>query len=102
MSRLVRSTRAAPELTRTAASCLLALPILTLFGLGWWAFIEHISNNEKLSSSVFRQVMFVLRTSDKIESLLGEGVHLEPTWWTGGESYIAGTIHVLKGKADLG
>ncbi|KAL7415866.1 cytochrome oxidase complex assembly protein 1-domain-containing protein [Mrakia frigida] len=64
-------------------------------------FLVHVTNEEKLTSSVFRQVMYVLRTSGKVEGILGEGIRLESTWWTGGDPHIEGSINVLKGKADL-
>lgn len=58
----------------------------------WCAFLVHVMNEEKLTSSVFRQVMYVLRTSPKVEEILGEGIRLESTWWTGGDPYIEGAV----------
>ncbi|CED82810.1 Cytochrome oxidase assembly protein 1 [Phaffia rhodozyma] len=89
------------DLPNTRTYWVPAVSVILFGGIAWVLFIGWVTNSEKLTSSVFRQVMFVLRTSEAVEELLGDGVHLEPTFWTGGEPWIEGNINVLKGKADL-
>lgn len=85
--------------------CLLALrqsyikaviATVTLGALSWAGFLAFVTNGEKSSSSVFRQVMFVMRTSSLVDEKLGESVVLEKTWWTGGEPWY---VYLLDGPA---
>lgn len=52
--------------------------------LSWFLFYQFSSNEERSRSSIFSQVMYHCRQSSQLREILGEGVHLEPTWWWGG------------------
>lgn len=59
---------------------------------GWGAFIKYTTNQERLASSVVRQILQNLRESDLVRETLGEGVRPEPTWYLNGDPWIDGTV----------
>ncbi|OCF32283.1 hypothetical protein I317_07133 [Kwoniella heveanensis CBS 569] len=77
---------------------LLALGVL---GLGWGLFLLHATNQERLSSSVLRQVTFQLRNSKEVIAVLGEHIKLQENWWALGQPWISGTINLMQGRVDL-
>ncbi|KAH8117320.1 cytochrome oxidase complex assembly protein 1-domain-containing protein [Phellopilus nigrolimitatus] len=68
---------------------------------GWGAFIKYTTNQERLASSVVRQILQNLRESDLVRETLGEGVRPEPTWYLNGDPWIDGTINMLQGNVDI-
>ncbi|KAL7423376.1 cytochrome oxidase assembly protein 1 [Cryptotrichosporon argae] len=75
---------------------------LAALGLGSWAlFVLHATNNERLSSSVLRQVLFQLRNSPDVVALLGGSARLGDNWWGFGEPWISGGINLMQGRVDL-
>ncbi|WOO85190.1 Cytochrome c oxidase assembly factor 1 [Vanrija pseudolonga] len=75
---------------------------LAALGLGAWGlFILHATNNERLSSSVVRQISFQLRNSPEVANLLGDGVKFAPNLWGFGEPWIHGSINLMQGRIDL-
>ncbi|EUC67458.1 cytochrome oxidase complex assembly protein [Rhizoctonia solani AG-3 Rhs1AP] len=75
---------------------------LGLLGVSAWAgFIVYAMNQERLASSVTKQVLTQIRASPEVASELGPGVVAEPTWWMMGQPYIDGGINLLQGKVDI-
>ncbi|WVR03878.1 hypothetical protein IAU60_000877 [Kwoniella sp. DSM 27419] len=74
---------------------------LGLLGLGWGLFLLHATNQERLASSVLRQVTFQLRNSKEVIALLGEHIKLQENWWALGQPWISGTINLMQGRVDL-
>ncbi|KAF8607570.1 DUF1783-domain-containing protein [Ceratobasidium sp. AG-I] len=84
---------------RSRAPAILALGIL---GVSAWAgFILYATNQERLASSVVRQVITQLRASPEVAAQLGRGVVAEPTWWMIGQPYVDGAVNLLQGKVDI-
>ena len=52
--------------------------------LTWSLFLLHVTNAERLSSSVLRQVTYQLRNSEDVKRAIGGGVRYAENWW--GES----------------
>ncbi|WVQ94637.1 hypothetical protein IAU59_001717 [Kwoniella sp. CBS 9459] len=74
---------------------------LGVLGLGWGLFLLHATNQERLSSSVLRQVTFQLRNSKEVIAVLGEHIKLQENWWALGQPWISGTINLMQGRVDL-
>jgi len=76
--------------------------VLSIAGVGSWvAFIAWSQNQEKLSSSVVRQIMATVRESREIQDLLGEAIRPEPVWWLNGDPWVSGAIYLMQGNVDL-
>ncbi|KAH7343978.1 cytochrome oxidase complex assembly protein 1-domain-containing protein [Rhizoctonia solani] len=88
---------------------------LGLLGVSAWAgFVVYATNQERLASSVTKQVLTQIRASPEVASELGSGVAAEPTWWMVGQPYVDGavsnpihsqalvsTLLVFEGKVDI-
>ncbi|CAE6443582.1 unnamed protein product [Rhizoctonia solani] len=75
---------------------------LGLLGVSAWAgFVVYATNQERLASSVTKQVLTQIRASPEVASELGSGVVAEPTWWMVGQPYVDGAINLLQGKVDI-
>lgn len=70
------------------------------FGLvgitGWGAFVFYATNQERLSSSVVRQILQNLRDSDIVRDSLGEAVRPEPAWYLNGDPWIEGAVSCIE------
>jgi cytochrome c oxidase assembly factor 1 len=62
---------------------------------GWAAFLLFATNQEKLSSSVVRQIMQTVRESPDLQGLLGNAIHPEPAWYLNGDPRINGKVFVF-------
>ncbi|KAH9952063.1 cytochrome oxidase complex assembly protein 1-domain-containing protein, partial [Amylocystis lapponica] len=94
-------TRPQRDLPQTKSKWPLAIVLGTL-GIGSWAaFIAYAANQEKLSSSVVRQLMETIRTSSELRPVLGEAIRFEPVWWLNGDPWISGAIYLMQGNVDL-
>ncbi|CCL99988.1 uncharacterized protein FIBRA_02013 [Fibroporia radiculosa] len=80
-------------------------PIVLVFGSvgvgAWVAFLTWSHNQERLSSSVVRQIMETVRESPELSEVLGEAIRPEPVWWLNGDPWINGAIHLMQGNIDL-
>ncbi|KAF7799586.1 hypothetical protein EIP86_010823 [Pleurotus ostreatoroseus] len=75
---------------------------LAFFGTSaWGAFYFYAANQERLSSSVMRQVMSTIRDSPELNAALGDALRPEPVWWLNGDPVVNGAIHLLQGTVDL-
>ncbi|KDN48096.1 hypothetical protein RSAG8_03112, partial [Rhizoctonia solani AG-8 WAC10335] len=84
---------------RSRAPAFIGLGIL---GVSAWAgFVVYATNQERLASSVTKQVLTQIRASPEVASELGPGVVAEPTWWMVGQPYVDGAINLLQGKVDI-
>lgn len=73
-------------------------PILLAFATvgisAWGLFLAWSENQERLSSSVMRQVMDIVRDSPELKEVLGEAIRPEPVWWLNGDPWITGSVRV--------
>lgn len=72
--------------------------VLALSGLGlgcWAVFLLFMTNQEKISSSVVRQVMRAVRSDAQLQELLGEAIRPQPEWWLNGDPIIHGSVSLL-------
>ncbi|KAF8335000.1 cytochrome oxidase complex assembly protein 1-domain-containing protein [Cantharellus anzutake] len=58
---------------------------------------------ERIASSVVRQIMHVLQTSDDplLEANVGRKISMKPHWYILNQPYVFGTINLLQGKVDI-
>jgi cytochrome c oxidase assembly factor 1 len=47
----------------------------------WSLFLLHVTNAERLSSSVLRQITYQLRNSEEVKRAIGAGVRYADNWW---------------------
>ncbi|KAF9450258.1 DUF1783-domain-containing protein, partial [Macrolepiota fuliginosa MF-IS2] len=82
-----------------------AWPYLLLAGVlgvaGWTAFMNYITNQEMISSSVMRQLMRCVREDPQLREALGEAIRPQPEWWLNGDPKITGRISTLQGNIDI-
>ena len=72
---------------------MLALGVLA--STSWGAFYFYAANQERLSSSVMRQVMSTIRESPELIDLLGDAIRPEPVWWLNGDPVVNGAVRLL-------
>lgn len=68
---------------------------LGVLGLSLWgAFLLYTTNQERLSSSVVRQLLLKLKTSENalLRQSIGENIGPEPAWYMGGNPWIDGQV----------
>ncbi|KAF8061779.1 cytochrome oxidase complex assembly protein 1-domain-containing protein [Lyophyllum atratum] len=68
---------------------------------GWVAFMAYVTNQEKMSSSVVRQIMRSLREDPQVKEALGDAIRPQPEWWLNGDPMIHGKISQLQGNVDV-
>ncbi|QRW15873.1 CoA-binding domain protein [Rhizoctonia solani] len=78
------------KLTISRAPALIGLGILGV--TAWAGFVVYATNQERLASSVTKQVLTQVRASQEIAAELGQGVVAEPTWWMVGQPYVDGAL----------
>lgn len=54
----------------------------------------YAANQERLASSVVRQIMSSVRNNPTLTEALGESVRFEPVWWLNGDPYINGAVRL--------
>ncbi|KAF5387025.1 hypothetical protein D9615_002060 [Tricholomella constricta] len=73
-----------------------------VFGIaGWAAFMAYVTNQEKISSSVVRQIMRSVREDSQLREVLGVAIRPQPEWWLNGDPMINGRISQLQGNVDV-
>ncbi|TCD67044.1 hypothetical protein EIP91_000606 [Steccherinum ochraceum] len=79
-----------------------AILALSVFGCAAWvAFYAYAQNQERFSSSVFKQVMTTVRDNAEAQELLGEAIRPEPSWFLNGDPWVNGSNRMLQGNVDL-
>ncbi|KAF9053303.1 cytochrome oxidase complex assembly protein 1-domain-containing protein [Panaeolus papilionaceus] len=68
---------------------------------GWVAFMTVASNQEKLSTSVYRSIMRALKANAELQEKLGDVIRPQPEWWLNGDPHISGQIAQLAGNIDV-
>lgn len=60
----------------------------------WAAFVLYATNQERLSSSVMRQIVHRLRDPENaaLVEVLGVGIVPEPAWYLAGDPWISGAV----------
>lgn len=59
---------------------------------GWGAFMAYVTNKEKISSSVVRQIMRSVRDDEQLKHVLGDVIRPQPEWWLNGDPMINGRV----------
>ncbi|KAF9264511.1 DUF1783-domain-containing protein [Marasmius fiardii PR-910] len=74
----------------------------SLLGLaGWGGFMTVVTNQEKITSSVFKQVMRSIRNDPKVNDAIGDAIRPQPEWWLNGDPNIRGQISTMQGNVDM-
>ncbi|KAG9308390.1 cytochrome oxidase complex assembly protein 1-domain-containing protein [Chiua virens] len=68
---------------------------------GWAAFLLVAMNQERLSSSVVRQILQTAREDKGLQAALGDAIRFEPTWYLNGDPWINGSINLPQGNVDV-
>ncbi|KAN0076774.1 Cytochrome oxidase complex assembly protein 1 domain containing protein [Tylopilus felleus] len=68
---------------------------------GWAAFLLVAMNQERLSSSVVRQILQTAREDKALQVALGDAIRFEPTWYLNGDPWISGSINLPQGNVDV-
>jgi len=75
---------------------------LGVFGTtAWGLFYLYVANQERLASSVYKQILTTVRDSSEVQALLGEAIRAEPVWYLNGDPWVNGSIRLLQGNVDL-
>ena len=61
----------------------------------WGTFLAYTTNQERLSSSVVRQILVNLREDDSVVNALGDSIRPEPAWYLNGDPWIDGAVRCL-------
>ncbi|KAK0486201.1 cytochrome oxidase complex assembly protein 1-domain-containing protein [Armillaria novae-zelandiae] len=79
-----------------------AILALSVVGVAaWGVFYSYATNQQKISSSVFKQVLRTAREDQGLRGALGEALRPQPEWWLNGEPRVLGAINILQGHVDL-
>ncbi|KAH8107099.1 cytochrome oxidase complex assembly protein 1-domain-containing protein [Cristinia sonorae] len=80
-------------------------PVILVLGVvgsaAWGAFYAYAQNQEKLSSSVFKQILNIARDDAELQEMLGDAIRPEPAWYLNGDPWISGANRMLQGNVDL-
>ncbi|KAF8447308.1 cytochrome oxidase complex assembly protein 1-domain-containing protein [Boletus edulis BED1] len=68
---------------------------------GWAAFLLVAMNQERLSSSVVRQILKAAREDKALQAAMGDAIRFEPTWYLNGDPWISGSINLPQGNVDV-
>ncbi|KIK70076.1 hypothetical protein GYMLUDRAFT_151629 [Collybiopsis luxurians FD-317 M1] len=68
---------------------------------GWAAFLTYVTNQEKISSSVVKQIMRELREDPQLREALGDAIRMQGEWWLNGDPRIIGSISTMQGNIDV-
>ncbi|KAI6005604.1 cytochrome oxidase complex assembly protein 1-domain-containing protein [Pisolithus albus] len=79
----------------------LVLALATVGVTGWAAFLLFVTNQEKLASSVVKQILQTVREHDGLKDVLGDAIRPEPTWYLNGDPWISGSVNLPAGHVDL-
>ncbi|KAL0065505.1 cytochrome oxidase assembly protein 1 [Marasmius tenuissimus] len=60
-----------------------------------------VTNQEKITSSVFKQVMRTVRSDPGVREVLGEAIRPQAEWWLNGDPDIQGQISTMQGNVDM-
>ncbi|PPQ78437.1 hypothetical protein CVT25_011882 [Psilocybe cyanescens] len=89
------------ELPRAQSKWPIALGLLITGVSGWAAFMTFATNQEKLSSSVFRSIVRALKADPQLREVLGEAIRPQPEWYLNGDPHVKGRISQLQGNIDV-
>jgi hypothetical protein len=59
---------------------------------GWAAFMLFATNQEKLSSSVFRSIVRALKADEQLKEVLGEAIRPQAEWYLNGDPHVKGHV----------
>ncbi|KAF8629913.1 hypothetical protein AX15_003191 [Amanita polypyramis BW_CC] len=79
----------------------LILALASIGVAGWALFLTYATNQEKISSSVFRSIVRAVRQDANVREHLGGAVRPVPEWWLNGDPYVHGQIGQLQGNVDV-
>lgn len=68
------------------------MAVLASGAAAWGAFMTYATNQEKLSSSVFRSIVRALKVDPQIQQALGEAIRPQPEWYLNGDPLVNGRV----------
>lgn len=74
-----------------------ALGALAVAGTCWGLFMTYATNQEKLSSTVFRSIMRSVKADAQIREILGDAIRPQPEWWLNGDPHVIGHVSIDSG-----
>ena len=92
-SRLPAASIPAPTDSRSPKRKWPGILIASIIGVSaWGAFYLYAANQERLASSVVRQIMSTVSENPELQQKLGHAIRFEPVWWLNGDPYIKGAV----------
>jgi len=73
----------------------IALTAVAIGVSGWALFMTFATNQEKLSSSVYRSIVRALKADAQLREVLGEAIRPQPEWYLNGDPHIKGRVSSL-------
>lgn len=61
----------------------------------WGLFLTYTTNQERVSSSVVRQILLNVRQNEHVRETIGESIRPEPTWYLNGDPWISGSVSLF-------
>jgi cytochrome c oxidase assembly factor 1 len=58
----------------------------------WAAFLLFATNQEKLASSIVKQILQMVRENEELKVMLGDAIRPEPAWYLNGDPWIHGSV----------
>ncbi|KAL4077053.1 cytochrome oxidase complex assembly protein 1-domain-containing protein [Scleroderma yunnanense] len=77
------------------------LAFATVGVTGWAVFLLFATNQERLASSVVKQITQTVRENEELRDVLGDAIRPEPAWYLNGDPWISGSINLPAGHVDV-
>ncbi|KAJ4468724.1 cytochrome oxidase complex assembly protein 1-domain-containing protein [Lentinula aciculospora] len=88
-----------PALKRDLPRLQRSWPTIVAFAVvgvaGWTVFLTYVTNQEKISSSVVKQIMRELREDEALRAVLGDAIRMQGEWWLNGDPRIIGSVCIV-------
>lgn len=79
----------------------LLLAFATVGVAGWAVFLLFATNQERLASSIVKQIIQTVRENEELRDILGDAIRPEPAWYLNGNPWISGSINLPAGHVDV-
>lgn len=64
-------------------------------------FLQIVANQERLSSSIVRHIIRIVKDNTELKEMLGDVIRPQPEWWLNGDPWIEGSINIPQGHVDV-
>lgn len=57
-------------------------------------FLLFATNQERLASSIVKQIIQTVRENEELRDVLGDAIRPEPAWYLNGNPWISGSVSI--------